>query len=157
MKFPTGLVTLAILISVALAGCATLARKGTVPASGGSFPSLGQFAELDEPLYFSFSLDHDIPFNPVEVPAKDMGWHFSVTLRSTTEGMILDVENRSRASIPLRLLGVTREFETELTIKPNTKTQIPLRGCQRHLLFFIEIYDERAIVSKRVLGSTQTR
>lgn len=154
MATPLRLIVSALFILMAVSGCTSVGRKSAVPAPGGSFPSLAQYPKLNEPLCFAFSFDHGVPYNPVVVPSSDQGWDFAVTFRSSANGVTLEVENRSPASIPIRLLGSEKVSEAVLTIKPKTKTQFPEWVGQRSLLFFIEIYDERAIVGGGRIGPT---
>jgi hypothetical protein len=152
MAIPLRLIVSALIVLIAVSGCTSFEGKSAVPAPGGSFPSLAQYPKLNEPLCFAFSFDHGVPYNPVVVPSSDQGWDFAVTFWSSANGVTLEVENRSPATVPIRMYGAEKVSEAVLTIKPNTRTQFPAWADQRSLLFFIEIYDERAIVTGRRIG-----
>lgn len=152
MAIPLRLNVFALFVLIAVSGCTSVGGKSAVPAPGGSFPSLAQYPKLNEPLCFAFSFDHGVPYNPVVVPSSDQGWDFAVTFRASANGVTLEVENRSPATIPIRMYGAEKVSEAVLTIKPKTKRQFPAWADQRSLLFFIEIYDERAIVTGGGIG-----
>jgi len=134
--------------------CTLKTAIAAVPAPGGSYPALVFLPEPRKPLYFAFRFDHGVPYNPIEVSSPKKGWDFSVEIRMTSSGQIMEMNNRSRAAIPISVdwleppKRATVLTETKLIIKARSKVIIPLKGHLDFAPFTFDIYDEAAFAPR---------
>jgi len=122
-----------------------------VPYPEGSYPALLYGTEGPSPLYFTFSFDHGIPYNPVKVLSPHQRWDFAVKVRADRHRRVAEMTNLCNATIPVELSWYDRYDQPapkKVMIKGRSTVTIQMQTKCRTLDFYFSIYDKAAIWPK---------
>lgn len=115
---------------------------GGVPSPCGNFPSVMQILRKGKTAYFAFSVDHGVPFNPVELPSSRQRWDLSLTYRFSRQGSLLEINNRSGVDIPI---VVSSGGEQHRSARGNSRLTLPIGQSGETVGFFFHVYDTASI------------